>query len=79
VREGDFLSKQGAVDLANRLKSFWAAKGYADVVVTIEESSIDRRHKSVWSVRSNLVDVLSREQQKGRPRCRGRQLFNLVE
>jgi hypothetical protein len=67
MTDADPLTKHDAEYLAARLRSFWAERGHT-VVVTVEETLMGRRKKPVWSVRSNLAEVLSREQ-KGRPHC----------
>ena len=54
MSEGDFLSRHGAEELANRLRSFYNAKGQ-HVSVTVAEETINPKRKPIYCVRSNLV------------------------
>jgi hypothetical protein len=55
--EPDHLSKQGAVELAERLDAYWRAQGHTTVEHTVQPSvrASNRNGQAVWSVRSNLV------------------------
>jgi hypothetical protein len=55
--EPDHLSKQGATELAARLRAYWRQAGSSTFDAWVEPSvrASNRNGQAVWSVRSNLV------------------------
>ena len=54
----DPLSRQAAEQFAQKLRSYWAARGYNVTVQAVEETLAVRKQRNgsaIWIVRSNLV------------------------
>jgi hypothetical protein len=52
--ERDYCTRSGAEALAGTIREFWAAFGYPDVLVWVEQASSAK----VWIVRSSLCAAL---------------------